>query len=78
MTQLDKHNMISDGLEKVSAAALFLGISRSSVYKLIAQGLLPSVKIGHSRRIPIRAVRELASDRLVVPAPVLPECRDKK
>jgi excisionase family DNA binding protein len=67
MTTTDKHNIVSEGLERVADAARFLGISRSSVYKLIRAGMLPSVKLGHSRRVPIRSVRELASDRLVLP-----------
>lgn len=67
MTTMDKHNIVSEGLERVADAARFLGISRSSVYKLIRAGMLPSVKLGNSRRVPIRSVRELASDRLVLP-----------
>jgi excisionase family DNA binding protein len=63
---MDKKDMISDGLERITDAARFLGISRSQVYKLIAIGLLPSVKIGSSRRVPVRAVRELASDHLIL------------
>lgn len=66
MTTTERHNIISEGLERVSDAAQFLGISKSSVYKFIALGILPSVKLGNSRRVPIRAVRELASDRLVI------------
>jgi excisionase family DNA binding protein len=57
--------LLSDGLERISDAARFLGVSRSLVYRLINAGLLPSVKIGRNRRVPIRAVRELASDNLV-------------
>jgi excisionase family DNA binding protein len=69
MSATDKHNIISEGLERVSDAALFLGVSRSSVYKLITLGILPSVKLGNSRRVPIRAVRELVLDRLVINPP---------
>ena len=57
--------LLSDGLERISDAAKFLGVSRSLVYRLINAGMLPSVKIGRNRRVPIRAVRELASDNLV-------------
>lgn len=69
MTETDKDDIVSEGLERVSDAARFLGISRSSVYKLIALGMLPSAKIGNSRRVPIRAVRVLASERLVITPP---------
>lgn len=34
------------------AAAAILGISRSTLYLLLAQGRIPSVKIGSLRRIP--------------------------
>jgi excisionase family DNA binding protein len=66
MNDLDKQDMIYDGLERITDAARFLGVSRSQVYKLIATGLLPSVKIGSSRRVPIRAVLELASNHLIL------------
>lgn len=58
--------LLADGLERISQSARFLGVSRSLVYRLINAGVLPSVRIGRNRRIPIRAVRELASDNLVV------------
>jgi excisionase family DNA binding protein len=66
MTTTQVNEIISEGLEKVSDAARFLGVSRAHVYKLMHMGLLPSVKIGKSRRVPIRAVRKLASDQLAV------------
>jgi|GEM_PF-823703 excisionase family DNA binding protein len=65
MHNKDMYEFLIDGLEKVSSAASYLGVSRSFIYKLIANGDLPSVKIGHSRRVPIRAVRELAQTNLV-------------
>ncbi len=64
---MDKDHILSEGLERVADAARFLGISRSSVYKLIRSGQLPSVKLGTSRRVPIRAVWELAAARLILP-----------
>lgn len=60
--------ILADGLERVSESARYLGVSRSLIYRLINTGVLPSVKIGHNRRVPIRAVRELASDNLVLPS----------
>ena len=66
MTEINNHEIVSEGLERVADAARFLGISRSLIYKLLHAGVLPSVKIGNSRRIPIRAVRELAADHLVL------------
>ncbi|MFO0800497.1 MAG: helix-turn-helix domain-containing protein [Gemmataceae bacterium] len=65
MTEMNNHEVVSDGLERVVEAARFLGVSRSLIYKLIDAGVLPSVKIGNARRIPIRAVRDLAADHVV-------------
>jgi excisionase family DNA binding protein len=63
MTEIS-NQLLDDGLERVSDAARFLGVSRSLIYKLMNAGVLPSAKIGNSRRIPIRAVRELAAASL--------------
>ena len=65
MNNTAQHELIADGLQRISEAARFLGISRSLVYQLINSGRLPTVRIGRSRRIPIRAVRELAVNSLV-------------
>lgn len=54
------HALADGGLERVSAVARYLAISRSQVYRLIEDGTLPSVMIGKSRRIPVGAVLELA------------------
>lgn len=63
MTEIN-NEILDDGLERVADAARFLGVSRSLIYKLLNAGVLPSAKIGNSRRIPIRAVRELAAANL--------------
>ena len=65
MSNSTNNEIISDGLERISEAAAFLGMSRSHVYRLIRDGVLPSVKIGKSRRVPIRAVRDLALNCIV-------------
>jgi excisionase family DNA binding protein len=59
------HDLVTEGLQRISDTARFLGVSRSLVYRLINSGVLPTVRIGRSRRIPIRAVRELAATNLV-------------
>ena len=59
-------DLIEDGLERISETARFLGVSRSHVYRLIQDGVLPSVKIGKSRRVPVRAVHELVLNKMVV------------
>lgn len=43
----------------VPEAAAALGIGRSQLYKLVLSGELRTIKIGRSRRIPIRALDEL-------------------
>ncbi len=53
--------LVVDGLVNVSEAAEFLRLSRSTVYTLMDQGQLAFVKIGRSRRIPRRALIELAA-----------------
>ncbi len=65
MKTVDTKELIGDGLERVSETAHFLGISKSFVYRLINLGILPSVQIGRSRRVPIKAVRELAANNVV-------------
>lgn len=65
MSRTLESEIIRDGLERVSDTARFLGMSRSYVYRLIKDGVIPSVKIGKSRRVPVRAVRQLALDNMV-------------
>ena len=63
MTEMN-NPILDDGFERVTDAALYLGVSRSLIYKLLNAGVLPSAKFGKSRRIPIRAVREWAAVNL--------------
>ena len=65
-----QQELVAEGLQRISESAKFLGISRSLVYRLINSGVLPTVRIGRSRRIPIRAVRELAAANVVVETPL--------
>lgn len=57
--------LVTEGLHRISETARFLSISRSHVYQLINSGVLPSVRIGRSRRIPIKAVLDFAAANLV-------------
>ncbi len=43
----------------VASAASMLSIGRSRVYELIASGDLASVKLGASRRVTIKSIRQL-------------------
>lgn len=65
MNTLTNDELVADGLQRVSEAARFLGIGRSLLYRLINSGVLPTVRIGRSRRIPIRAVRDFAARNLM-------------
>ena len=53
--------LVEDGLLKIPEVARFLGLSRASVYQLMERGELPWVKLGRARRIPRRAVTQLAA-----------------
>ena len=64
-TDTNNPDLFSDGLERVADAARFLGVSKSFVYMLIRSGSLPSVKLGTSRRVPVRAVRDFARNNIV-------------
>jgi excisionase family DNA binding protein len=66
---LDAEGLVQGGMIKVIQVARFLGISKSAVYNLMQRGELAYVKLGKSRRIPHRAVIELAMRCLVVPSP---------
>jgi excisionase family DNA binding protein len=59
------HALVADGLDTIKDAAAFLRISVASLYKMMDRGELPYVKIGRSRRIPRRALVELAARNLV-------------
>jgi excisionase family DNA binding protein len=58
-------DLVSEGLMTVREAAEFLGLSRSTVYELMESGELSFAKIRKSRRIPRKAVTELAASRIV-------------
>jgi excisionase family DNA binding protein len=52
---------VEDGLLTIAEACAFLRIGRTALYEILSSGLLPSVKIGRSRRIPRRALAAFAS-----------------
>ena len=45
----------------VPEAALRLGVGRSFLYRLVMAGEVRSVKLGRSRRIPVRALEEFVA-----------------
>ena len=56
-----RNSVCDDGLMRVTEAAAFLAVSRATLYALMADGKLTSVRIGRSRRVPRRAVIRLAA-----------------
>ena len=56
--------LVGDGLLTVSEAIAFLRLSRSTLYSLMDAGDLAYVRIGRARRIPRRAVVDLAAAHL--------------
>lgn len=51
-------------LLRIDEAADVLGLSRSKVYQLAASGLIPSIKIGRSRRIPAAGLQRWIAVRI--------------
>jgi excisionase family DNA binding protein len=45
------------GLLRVEEAAEWLGLGRTKAYELVYRGILPSVTIGRSRRVPFAALK---------------------
>lgn len=52
-------------LYRIPEAAEMLGISRSSVYNLIAAGTLRATKIGAATRVPATEIARIASEGAV-------------
>jgi excisionase family DNA binding protein len=61
----EARDLVRDGLLTVREGAAFLGVSVASLYKVMERGDLAYVKLGRSRRIPRRALVELAARNLV-------------
>lgn len=55
---------MSKKLLNVNEAAAVLGLGRSLVYTLIANGEITSIKIGRARRIPLSAIDAFIAKRL--------------
>jgi excisionase family DNA binding protein len=62
-------DLLVDGLDRIAEAERFTKLSRSLLYQLMGKGELPYVKIGRARRIPHRALLELAAKNLVTACP---------
>lgn len=60
----DVRNLVADGLLTVREAQRFLGIGRSKLYQLMAEGQLPYVRIGSVRRLPKAGLIDYAARNL--------------
>ena len=45
-------------------AAEAIGVSRSKAYELISSGVIPSVRLGGSLRVPVEALRTWISEQI--------------
>ena len=64
----NNETIVQEGLVTIETAMDFLDISRASLYRLINDGTLPTVKLIGARRIPRRALIDLAASRVTVGA----------
>ena len=60
----DAAGLVAEGMMTVREVAEFLRVGRSTVYVWMDRGDLCFCKLGRSRRIPRRAVLELAAEHL--------------
>jgi excisionase family DNA binding protein len=61
----EREEVSVEGFATVSQGARYLAVSRSTVYSLMDRGELKYAKIGKSRRIPWRVLREFGERCLV-------------
>ena len=64
----NNETIVQEGLVTIETAMDFLDISRASLYRLINDGTLPTIKLIGARRIPRRALIDLAASRVTVGA----------
>jgi len=60
----DMRELAADGLMTVDAARRFLGVSRSTLYKLMNEGAVPYVQLRGVRRIPRAALVEFVAQNM--------------
>ena len=63
MTTIDQQTGHELVLLTVEEAARRLHIGRTTAYRLVAEGQLASIQIGHLRRIPVDALTAFVLDR---------------
>lgn len=65
MSDPEDEALMAGGFDTVKSAAAFLRVSIAKIYNLMETGELAFTKIGRSRRIPHRALVELAARNMV-------------
>ncbi len=60
----DRVELVQDGLMTIAEAMAFSRLSRTTLYGLMETGRLSYTKLGRARRIPKRALVELAASNL--------------
>ncbi len=58
---MTQDELVADGLVSPDEAMRFLSISRPTLNRLLAQGILPTVRLVTTRRIPRRALLDFAA-----------------
>jgi excisionase family DNA binding protein len=66
MSEQAKIEMVRDGVMEIGEAAAFTRTSKSTIYELMQNGILPYTRIRSRRRIPVKALRDLLASELVV------------
>jgi excisionase family DNA binding protein len=61
-SQMTWHPPPAELLVTVEEAARRLALSRTTLYQQIRRGVIPSVRIGHSRRIPVIDLERYVDD----------------
>lgn len=61
-----ERKLVEDGFESVKSAALFLGISKSRLYELIAGGVITHARLGGKLVVSRAALREYAVGNLTL------------
>jgi excisionase family DNA binding protein len=63
-TKFDENDLLEEGAMRIDEAVAWSGIGRSMLYKLMAQGAIPSVHAGGRRLIPRRGLRIYLASRV--------------
>lgn len=64
MTETATRELVSKGLRSIEQSRTFLGISQSSLYRLIEAGQLRYVRVGGRRLIPLGELERYAEANL--------------